>query len=608
MLSFTEAYRTKMFDDNQVHRLTGTVDGTSFDEGDVKDASWSGLCSNQSTVMIGSAAITTLKLTFLKPLLTQGTWEDKEIVISDGTLIGGTDEEPVFEDKLIGHYYVGEAVWTNVGTIEVTAYDCLSKMDEEVRFEQTTGYIYDHLKLISMDTGVPLGLTQNECEAMPNGTKIISIYAENDITTYRDYLSKLAQMVGGFAYAKRDGSFAIKPFNNTSLLTIPITRRREGAKYSDYQTRFDYLSYIDQVNGETVYLGNQNGYGMDIGANPFLQYGVDSVRSEMANAIFDTVQLMTYTPFTVSMLPSFCVLELGDVVTFSDDYNGNNATGAIMSMVWTYSNGNKSVKVQCYGANPNLKKAKTATDNAISGMKSSRSSEIVIHTYKNAEAITLNNGRTKKIVDISFATTKSTIVTMNHEAILDVESITDPSGKATVTAYYYLNDELEGFTPVDTIGETGKHIVPLIYFLDNLSGGMAYEWRVDMKVDGGSASIARGDVHAWLKGQGLVPLDEFDGTISCEDVLEPMIFNRKIAAFIDEVLELDISDLDIDMSIQDILDIEGIGKKNLVPIRYENCSVEFSILTYALCTNDGDYAVCTTDGRFVLCNSDGGEE
>ena len=54
--------------------------------------------------------------------------------------------------------------------------------------------------------------------------------------------------------------------------------------------------------------------------------------------------------------------------------------------------------------------------------------------------------------------------------------------------------------------------------------------------------------------------------------------------------------------------IEGIGKKNLVPIRHENCSVEFSILTYALCTNDGDYAVCTTDGRFVLCNSDGGEE
>lgn len=538
MLPFTESYRSAMYDDNQTHRLTGTVNGIAFSDEDVKDVSWAGVCSNQSTVLIGSAAISSLKLTFLKPLLTQGEWEEKPIVIYDGTMVGGTEESPVFEDKLVGTFYISEAVWTNVGTIEVTAYDCLSKMDEDVQFEQTTGFLYDHMKLISMETGVSLGMSQAECEALPNGTALISIYSENDIKTYRDYLSKLAQLVGGFGYAKRDGSFAVKPFNNTSLLTIPINRRQRNAKYSDYQTRFDYLSYVDQAEGETVFIGDRNGYGMDIGSNPFLQYGVAEVRSQMANAIFTVVQQMTYTPYNVSVLPAFCVLELGDVVTFSDDYNGNSSSGAIMSMTWSYSNNNKSVKVQCFGANPNLKKAKTATDNAINGIKSSRSSELVIHTYKNAEEIILNNGRTKNVVDISFATTKSTIVTMNHEVILDVESISDPSGKATVTAYYYINDELEGFTPVDTIGETGKHIVPLIYFLDNLSGGMAYEWRVELKVDGASASIDRGDVHAWLQGQGLVALNDFDGLIEIEDTYTPIIGGQDIVSLA-EFLDVD---------------------------------------------------------------------
>lgn len=602
MLNFTEAYRTAMYDDHQIHRLTGTVNGIAFGDEDVKDASWAGVCSNQSTVLIGSAAISSLKLTFLKPLLTQGEWEEKPIVIYDGTMVGGTEESPIFEDKLVGTFYISEAVWTNVGTIEVTAYDCLSKMDGDVQFEQTTGFLYDHMKLISMETGVPLGMSQSECEALPNGTALISICSENDIKTYRDYLSKLAQLVGGFGYAKRDGSFAVKPFNNTSLLTIPINRRQRNAKYSDYQTRFDYLSYVDQAEGETIFIGDRNGYGMDIGSNPFLQYGVAEVRSAMANAIFAVVQQMTYTPYNVSVLPAFCVLELGDVVTFSDDYNGNSSSGAIMSMTWSYSNNNKSVKVQCFGANPNLKKAKTATDNAINGIKSSRSSELVIHTYKNAEEIILNNGRTKNVVDISFATTKSTIVTMNHEVILDVESISDPSGKATVTAYYYINDELEGFTPVDTIGETGKHIIPLIYFLDNLSGGMAYEWRVELKVDGGSASIDRGDVHAWLKGQGLVPLGEFDGTISCDDEITPMVFDRQVADFIDEVLDLDISNIGVDLSISDIVDMAGLGNKNIVPMQSEDCSVELAKISYAICSNNGEFAVCTADGHFTISN------
>lgn len=601
MQNYTEDYRTVMLDDGQVHRLIGTVDGQDFNEEDVKNPSWNGVASNQN-VLIGSAAIGKLQITFLKPFLNQGSWEDKVIVINDGTKIGETDEgEPIWEDKLIGTFYIGEAIWTNVGTIDVTAYDSLSKMDIDLTFEQTSGRLYDLLKFIELKTGVPLGMTQAEVEALPNSSEIISPYTENDMKTFRDMLSKLAQIVGGFAYAKRDGSFALKSFNNTSLVSIPITRRMRDAKYSDYQTRFDYLSYSDVKEGEVRYIGDQNGYGMDIGANPFLQYGLNEVRTRMANAIFDVVHIMTYTPYTVALLPSFCVLDLGDVVTFLDDYTGNDSSGAIMSMTWTYG---KSVKIQCYGANPNLKKGKSSTDNSINGI-SSKSSQytLVTHTYENAEAYNLaNHQKSSPVVGISFATVRDgTLVKMLHEINLDLNVIGD---EATVTAFYYLNDELQGYQPVGTFSEDGKQIIPLMYFLKSLPGGQAYDWEVVLRIDGGTGTIARGDVHAWLEGQGLVAVDEFAGTIHVEDYYEPAVLNKEIAPILDALTALDISNIDVDIPLSDLLNIAGLGEKELATLNDRNVSVQFAYVVYALVTDDG-FAFVTDDG-YTLTNSDGG--
>jgi hypothetical protein len=131
---------------------------------------------------------------------------------------------------------------------------------------------------------------------------------------------------------------------------------------------------------------------------------------------------------------------------------------------------------------------------------------------------------------------------------------------------------------------------------------MAYEWRVELKVDGASASIDRGDVHAWLKGQGLVPLGEFDGMISCDDEITPMVFDRQVAAFIDEVLDLDISNIGVDLSLSDIVDMAGLGNKNIVPMQSEDCSVELAKISYSICSNDGEFAICTADGHFTISN------
>ena len=257
MQNFSESYRDIMFDEVQEHHLRGTIDGISFDEDDVeaKSTVWNGVCSNQN-VLIGSAAITSLKITFSTVLLPRFAWEGKTLIIEDGTVL----PDNTIEWKLIGTFTVGEANWTNVGTIEVVAYDCLSLMDEDLDFDITSGTMYDIMQLIQTKTGAVCGMTASEVAQLPNSSIEISPYVDSSMKTYRDMLSKLAQLAGGFAYAKRDGTFAIRSFDNPSVISIPLNRRKKNAKYSDFTTRFDYMSYVNAETGVAVYFGEINGY------------------------------------------------------------------------------------------------------------------------------------------------------------------------------------------------------------------------------------------------------------------------------------------------------------------------------------------------------------
>ena len=62
-----------------------------------------------------------------------------------------------------------------------------------------------------------------------------------------------------------------------------------------------------------------------------------------------------------------------------------------------------------------------------------------------------------------------------------------------------------------------------------------YEWRVAIEADGGSVSIDRGNIHAVLEGQGLVALDQFDGTLRLTDTYVCAKNDKKFAEWLDIV-------------------------------------------------------------------------
>ena len=302
MYSVSESYRAKMLDQVQTHRLTGTIDGVSFSEADVIGVSYQNQCT-QKNVLIGSVNIGTLKLTFLRDILNRGEYFGKAITLSDSLYLGlDENEEPIWEPVPAGTFYIAEAVWTAAG-IDVTAYDCLSKLDKPLNISETSSKIFGFCQYIASETNTIFGMTEEECEALPNGNELIAPYEEANFETFRDLLSALAQMVGGFAYATKDGTWKLRSFDNTPVVTIPKNRRMTGSSFSDFETYYDTVVFTDVEAKLVRAIGDGQGQSMNLGSQPFLQYGVWEARERRATAIVNSIKRMTYTSRSHFFLP-----------------------------------------------------------------------------------------------------------------------------------------------------------------------------------------------------------------------------------------------------------------------------------------------------------------
>lgn len=591
MKNVSQEYIEKMFDQVQTHSLRGTLDNDiSFTDRDVVGVSWTGQCSDKN-VKIGSVYISTLKLTFLKDFLNRGEYQDKKITIEDGLHLG----EENIEYVPLGEFYIGEATWTGKDMVVVTAYDCLSKMDKPIANYQTSGYLYDLCKMVESITGAPFGMTRAECEALPNGNILISAFEENDMTTWRDFVSKLAQMVGGFAYADADGTWKLKSFSNTSIMSIPNIRRMSGSKFSDFQTRFDYLSYVDiRTTGETIYIGDPEGFGMDIGENPFLQFGTSNFVKLRAEAIYNIVKDMKYTPYEVSLLPAFIALDLGDVLSFPDDYTENVSTGALMSITWTY---NKSVKVKCFGSNPNLVNAKSAADNrAAVNRSSNKDGRISSFVSTNAKEVVIGDLETREVLRTRFSTSSSQPVLTLTEIKFETDEATE------VQVIYELDREEIDYIPTETYSEAGFHTISLMYPLLGVEQNLPHTFIVKMRSSSG-AVVEPLEARTYIQGTGFDVSNQFSGLIEAEDDILFIQFYGLELLRLNESAQVVINQAAIAQAMDDFKEI-GLSSIGLLPIEEGSGVLSphifFETIFGHIQTEAGDDLTCENGDKLIL--------
>lgn len=516
MYNVTNAYKSALKALFHRYKLSGTVGELTIDDDNIVAGSLSvsRQCSEGSEVKIGSVYVSTLKATFSGVAVPRNNWKGKEITISEGMFV-----EDDYEYVPIGIFYVDEANYSKNG-VQVTAYDNMVKFDKTFPANTIQGTAWSALGVLCTDCGVPNGMTQEQIQALPNGNLPLSMYAENDVETYRDVLSWLAQTLSCFAYIGRDGKLYLKQYHSTVDDQMGKDNRYNNFKCSDFITRYTGLSVVDIETKQTNYYNvtPDDGLTYNLGSNPFLQLGTKSVKTNMREAILNALQEVQYTPFE-SEWSSGAAYDLGDVIEFPEG-RGDGSKGCLMSIEWKYK---AKTKFKGFGSNPALATARSKTDKDISGLMSQTDENgIQYYTYMNTEDIDIADGNVWPVVALRFTTMQTEKVTFQAEILVDV----DAQDEAEITATYQLDGAEIRFKPTETWRD-GKHILNLWYVIE-VEPNTLFRWVVYLEVNGGSVHIDAENARAAVWGQGLVSVKAWDGYIDVEDTLGLIDITRRI--------------------------------------------------------------------------------
>ncbi len=586
MYQVSEEYLKQTKRKVQTFRLTGTVNKIAFTNHDILSGSFTitNKCSEQNDVKIGSVYIGELKCTF-KPDLQVPDWKNAQIIVSEGLLIDGT----AWEDVPLGVYTVSEANDTEYG-VDITAYDNMARFNRSCSVDITIGTPYELLTLACTTCEAELGMTQAEVDALPNGTESLSLYTENDIETWQDFVFWVAQATGTIATMDREGKLVLRSYTQNVVDTLTNHNRFTGSKFSKFETRYSGLSCVNMADDTTSYYGSDpdNYLTYNLGSNPFLQYGVDSYKEQIRRAVLTALLQIDYVPFETSCLCG-AMYDLGDIIRCTDGI-APGKLGCVMMYDYTFNGG---YKITGFGSDPALATAKSKTDKNLEGLRNNVSTnEILFFNYENASAIQIGDGESKAIIDIRFTSSVSIGVLFQAEILLEA---TATEADVIGTIEYTLNEvTIIGYNPTET-WKNGKHILSLMYML-MIEENSINRWLVKLNITGGSIAIAQGAVRAVIYGQGLVGTVEWDGFITLEEKLTQIALKDAIEvskALTCTVIAglIDVERNVVEEQLQTIQVLNQISVGNLL----EKTEIRWGIASWTFTTE----SECTYSSRYV---------
>ena len=518
MYSVSNAYLTAMKQNTFTRTLRGKIGNIDYTVDDVLTGSCTitNKISDGTEVRIGSVNIGELTITFINDLgITE--WSNAAITVEEGLLLANN----TYEYVPMGTYYVSKADRTASGIV-ITAYDAMSKFDKRWQMNATSGTAASYLGYICSSCGVTLGMTQTQIEALPNGNRLLGLYTDNDIETFRDALSWVAQTLASYATIDRQGRLVLRAYKSMPDDVVNAYERYSGETFSTFTTRYSGISVVDIKSQTTKYIGMEPDVYLtyNLGSNPFLQYGTDSSRIGMMTNILTSMQNINYTPFS-AVLPCGGAYDLGDVITFSGGIG--DVTGCVTSFTWNF-NGTDNYIVKGEGKDPSLTSARSKTDKNLSGLMSQiNAEEIQYYIFRNLDEINIGDTQEKEIINIRFASMLAATVILDAEILLDVEG----DNAVGVVTYRIDSSEVTDYKPTETWID-GKHVLHLMYII-NTEMTQVYHLTATLKMAGGSAYIAPLHVQAAIHGQGLVSTDNWDGGIDFEETLTDSTFGTMIA-------------------------------------------------------------------------------
>lgn len=370
MYAVSHKFREAMMRPVQRHRIRGTVNGVAFTESHILAGSFSitGQCSDASNVQIGQVYTSELKATLLKNLnLSRYTLMNSEIAPYFGLRL----DTGAYEYIPLGVFNISKASWGAVG-VEITAYDNMSKLDRSFSTSVLVGTPFELLTLACNSCGLELGNRVRDFESFANGTRRLQLYADNDISTWRDLVSWVAQTCACNVFADRQGKIVLRAYGQEVVDDIDTEHRLTGSTFDDYETRYTGLSVVDKAEQQTVYFSAEvdDGLTYNLGSNPFLQAPLDGTVEELCREILSALARIRYVPFTVDMIgnPAY---DLMDVLRFEDGIADGTKISCLTKYTFRFHGKYTASGV---GTDPALASANSKSDKNLAGLMATVSS------------------------------------------------------------------------------------------------------------------------------------------------------------------------------------------------------------------------------------------
>lgn len=554
MYPVSEAFLSAVQENTRRYYWTGKITTKAgvvheFSEEDIVKGSGyiSSQCCGNTEMELGTVYAAEMGITLFSEI-DRYTLEDALVELFYHLLVGKT-----YETVPMGIYEISEANRT-IRCLEIRAYDYMLRFEKDFNITETIGNAYEIIMLCCKACSVEFAHTKMEIESMPNGSEVLSIYGENDIETYRDVLFYIGQVLGGFFCITREGKLGFRKYGIDPVMNI-TNKQRFSSSFSDFITRYTAVSSTNMRTQTAEYyaLEPDDGLTMNLGVNPFLQFGVDETRKELCEQILADISVINYVPFDSETIGN-PALDLGDVLRFS----GGHADEEQLTCI-TYSQcriGGKH-SLRCVGKNPRLAQAKSKNDKNISGLLNQvDAGKIRIHTFTNASAYTLADTDTK-IISIEFATTeenhaqffgqvvveasalqtersasaKGTIIIPLTETDAETGETTESplsvevelpvtwleDGKVLCYVTFELNDSvITVHCPVET-WHSGKHILSLYYPIESVVPNITNTFNVYLRMENGTGTVGIGDCIASISGQAMAAAPAWDGKIELEE-------------------------------------------------------------------------------------------
>ena len=420
----------------------------------------------------------------------------------------------------VGRYTVAEAE-RSAAVVSLTGYDNMLKLERKFSGSAILGDAYTMLTQIAGTCGVELAQSEAEIKALsPNAEILRQLDGSYRVSTWRDCVGAIAQLLAGFATIDRLGRLRIVQFGETPCVTLS-KNTRTNAKISDFSCHYAALVIETDTDAFTSDIEGESGLEMTISDMPLAESGTAEVRQGICDAVFARLRALDYTPAAVTM-PGDPAFEPGDRVALPME-DGTAPEMLVTHFVWRYR-GRQTLKG--VGRNPYLGGTTDgATEKALRRLQNSAESKrIVYYSFTNPAELAVQTVETPAVA-IAFTAVEETSAMFLAQLLLDAAP--DTGKVLTLTVRYYINDvPVENFAPQQRL-ETGAHTLALFYPFASVEAGTVTRLSVRLVCAGGTVKIAPYGIKATVTGQGMASETPWDGTLECEETLLPIAIKAR---------------------------------------------------------------------------------